>query len=533
MSFFMGMFGGMASSVDKALNESFDDLDKRLGKLSDRTLNKLEIEKPRFDAEFRENDQKVQYLANQLNINGGTKGMEVLHSLIQQETWAGAQAMVPDIVKKLKLNGLKAGDTYLPIADYNVDGKRIAPSSKQLAEQVTVPMAIPNYEGNMSVALQGSGLNLLNFITRGEANASNYAKNYIQTDLALAGYSKEDLAGLTYGELPPALQIDVDKFDLLLGESMENDLKLITGRIDNLMNAGENENKEEIDELTKEKNNLTTIIANTVKGDFTETNTRNTVNTTTEQISARLGVELVLNPNGIGFQSYKGKVENFNTAVAAGVEYGSLAEWAHSTNPETGGRASTTSSHKPLRGASARGFLTEDQIKFFDANAKKFVTKSGFGDENAYEPNRFLSLAAINGMRVKKITRAMIAENPSLDLNHGEAYMVMDGMYPFDDTLRKDPKKNIVGNDNNTGNDETNTDTVFRELTTKFADIKNDNTISKKKQSSLMGLQARKIRNFILDNNPGMPKDQIDIQWKRMTNNTPWESKWGSLYEKK
>ena len=227
-SFGMGLLEGLAKSTTKGVNDAMNDLDDRVSRLSEKKINREINERGRFDEDFRGNEEEIKFLANQLNVNGGTRGMEVLHSLINKESWTGAKALVPSIVKRLNSNGLVAGDTYMPLGE-TVDGYKI-PSSKQLANLITIPMNI----GDDSLdddALKGTGMGILNIFARGEDNVAKYVSNRIKADRALAGASnlKPD-----FGELSAASDINVDKFDLQLGQSYAADLKLIRGRIDQL-----------------------------------------------------------------------------------------------------------------------------------------------------------------------------------------------------------------------------------------------------------------------------------------------------------
>lgn len=154
--------------------------------------------------------------------------MEVLHSLINKEGWTGTKAIVPSIVKRLNSNGLIAGETYMPLGQ-NEEGYKI-PSSKQLANLITIPMNIGDDSLDKD-ALKGTGMGILNIFSRGEDKVAEYVSKRIKADRALAGASnlKPD-----FGELSAASDITVDKFDLQLGQSYAADLKLIRGRIDQL-----------------------------------------------------------------------------------------------------------------------------------------------------------------------------------------------------------------------------------------------------------------------------------------------------------
>ena len=230
-SFGIGLLEGLAKSSSKGINDAMNDLDNRVSRLSEKKINREINERGRFDKDFQGNEEQIKFLANQLNANGGTRGMEVLHSLINKEGWTGTQALVPSIVKRLNSNGLVAGDTYMPLGE-TIDGYKI-PSSKQLTNLITIPMNI----GDDSLdedALKGTGMGILNIFARGEDNVAKYVSRRIKADRALAGASnlKPD-----FGELSVASDINVDKFDLQLGKSYAADLKLIRGRIDQL---GEN-----------------------------------------------------------------------------------------------------------------------------------------------------------------------------------------------------------------------------------------------------------------------------------------------------
>ena len=132
-SFGMGLIEGLATSTTKSVNDAMNDLDGRISRLSEKKINREINEKSRFNKEFQGNEEQIKFLANQLNVNGGTDGMRILHSIINKESWAGAQVQVPRIVEKLVANGMDATN-YLTQGKglTDVEGKKL-PNSKSLA----------------------------------------------------------------------------------------------------------------------------------------------------------------------------------------------------------------------------------------------------------------------------------------------------------------------------------------------------------------------------------------------------------------
>tara|TARA_R110000824_G_scaffold310906_1_gene498170 strand:+ start:2532 stop:4007 length:1476 start_codon:yes stop_codon:yes gene_type:complete len=398
-SFGMGLLEGLAKSTTKGVNDAMNDLDDRVSRLSEKKINREINERGRFDEDFRGNEEEIKFLANQLNVNGGTRGMEVLHSLINKESWTGAKALVPSIVKRLNSNGLVAGDTYMPLGE-TVDGYKI-PSSKQLANLITIPMNI----GDDSLdddALKGTGMGILNIFARGEDNVAKYVSNRIKADRALAGASnlKPD-----FGELSVASDINVDKFDLQLGQSYAADLKLIRGRIDQL-------GEEAPEALIAEEKRFASLISNIGDKQLTVAQQKSTKGSYESMLSSYANIGGRLEYDG-SWNSVNKKAVNAGIASDFSTKFKDTVMWAKSVN----GRGENQQT--------ARGFIPATLANEFSKISDTFFDKP-------IEPNTMIELAARNGIDVMRVSKEMIATGDYEDKNNGNPYIVATGKIEFD-----------------------------------------------------------------------------------------------------
>lgn len=403
-SFGLGLLEGLAKSGAKGINDAMDDLDGKISRLSEKRMNKVTTEQARWNKDFAANEEQIKYLANQLNINGGKDGMRLLHSLINKETFEGAKAIIPSIVKKLSLNGMDATN-YLTQGKglTTLDGKKL-PTTKSLTNLVTIPMNIPDMD--VGTALEGSGANILNIFTRANDNIAKYTQRTIKSDMALAGITGE---APTFRELPAADSLTINKFDLLLGESYGKDLKLITARIDSLTNSDPIANKEEINKLTIMQDSVRALIMNT--GDKPATDAG--VKMASSQYSNQAGITLGINQTMINgeWNTLEAKSSNSKMAADIGTVNSGHLKWAKST-----GRASLNDPKNS--NATARGFIP---ASFHE----KIRNSEGYDLENALEPNQFLMIASSNLLNVKRITKEMIAKDETLDINNGNPYLTV------------------------------------------------------------------------------------------------------------
>ena len=403
-NFARGLVEGFAKSSAKGINDAMDDLDGKISRLSEKRMNKVTTEQARWKKDFAENEEQIKYLANQLNINGGKDGMRLLHSLINTETFEGAKNVIPSIVKKLSLNGMDATN-YLTQGKglTTLDGKKL-PTAKSLTNLVTLPMNIPDMD--MGTALEGSGANILNIFTRANDNVAKYAQRTIKSDMALAGVTGETP---TFRELPAAESLTIDKFDLLLGQSYANDLKIITARIDNLTNADPIRNKDEIDKLKTMQDSTRALIMHTGDKPVTDAGVKSASSEYSNQAGITLGIKQSM-ING-EWNTLEAKSSNSKMAADIGTVNSGHLKWAKST-----GRASLNDPKNA--NATARGFIP---ASFHE----KIRNSEGYDLENALEPNQFLMIASKNLLNVKRITKEMIAKDETLDINNGNPYLTV------------------------------------------------------------------------------------------------------------
>ena len=403
--FALGLVEGLAKSTTKGVNDAMNDLDGRISRLSEKKINREINERSRFDKDFQGNEQEIKFMANQLNANGGTRGIEVLHSLINTETFAGAKAILPSIVEKLNRNGLVAGDTYMPLGT-TTDGQKI-PTSKQLANLITIPMNIGD-DADFAKGLEGTGMGILNIFSRGEDRVSNYINKRVKMDRTLAGVNniKTD-----YGELSAASDINIDKFDLQLGKSYAGDLKLIRGRIDQLGNKAPQT-------LIDQEKKISVLVENISDKQYTIPQQIRTKGSYEASLSKYANIDGRLELDG-SWNSANKKYKNSGIASSFANKFKDLAVWSKSVN----GRNSSTK-------LTARGIIPE-------TSSSNFTNLSDSVFDQKLEPNTFLEYASQSGMDVKKVTKEMIKTGEYQDLNDGQPYLTIGDKIDFDSAEMK------------------------------------------------------------------------------------------------
>jgi len=250
-SFTRGLFTGLAKSSAKSIQDAMDDLDGRLSRLSEKRMARTTTEQARHRQDFRENEEEMKSLVAAL----GPEGAGIMHSLINENSYNGAKAIVPLVVKKMQDTKLSAAQ----ILNYKAADGSTPPSIKQLTDLVTIPMNIPDLD--YGKALEGSGSHILNIFTNSEDGISKYAKKYIETDAALSGatFDKVD-----YGEIGTAGTLTVDRFELGLTNNLKDNLTKLRA-------AGENEKDPKKKKEYKERAHVIEVtIANRTDKPLTE-----------------------------------------------------------------------------------------------------------------------------------------------------------------------------------------------------------------------------------------------------------------------
>ena len=493
-SFGLGLLEGLATSSSKGINDAMDDLDGKISRLSEKRMNKVTTEQARWNKDFANNEEQIKYLANQLNINGGKDGMRLLHSLINTESFEGAKAIIPSIVQKLSLNGLDATN-YLTNGKglTALDAKKL-PNAKSLTNLITLPMNVPDMD--VGTALEGSGANILNIFTRANDNVAKYAQRTIKSDMALAGLSE---GAPTFAELPASENLAIDKFDLQLGKSYENDLKIITARIDSLTKSDALANKDQINKLKTVQDTTRSMIIGTSDKALTPSAQKSASSQFSNQRGLSLGIKQSM-ING-DWNTLEAKSAGSKDAADTGTINADHLKWAKSF-----GRASLNDKKNP--NATARGIIPEtfhDKIR----NGESYDLNSNMN------PFQFLMIASANGLNVKRITKEMISKDDTLDLNNGNPYLTISH-------LRKDPPSNPSIKFNNTITDEKNiTDVSGADADTQL------NSIVVAFRNNRSSTQARK---FVSWANTFQPNTTI-LQRKQMFENKfgyTWDSVQGA-----
>ena len=218
--FALGLVEGLAKSTTKGVKDAMDDLDGRLSRLSEKRLARATTEQARYKQDFQGNENDMKSLVAAL----GKDGEGIMHSLITSNGWNGTKALIPQIVKKMANTNMSASQVLKFKA---ADGSN-APSIKQLSDLVTIPLNMPDLD--MGTSLEGSGSHILNIFTNSEDGIQNYAKKYIQTDMALAGVSNKTT---NYGELSASGATTVDRFELGLTNNLKDNLLKINAAVEN------------------------------------------------------------------------------------------------------------------------------------------------------------------------------------------------------------------------------------------------------------------------------------------------------------
>lgn len=243
-SFGIGLLEGLAKSTSKGINDAMNTLDDRVSRLSEKRINRQINEQGRFDKDFRNNEEEMKSLVAAL----GPDGAGIMHTLINENSYNGAKAIVPLVVKKMGETNMSASQ----ILKYKAADGSTPPSVKQLANLVTVPLNMPDLDAGTS--LEGSGTHILNIFSNSEDGVSKYANRRIKSDMALAGVSNKTT---NYGELSAAGTLTVDRFELGMSNNLKENLKKINAAI---VSAEEGSSKQK--ELKNRKYQLETTINN-------------------------------------------------------------------------------------------------------------------------------------------------------------------------------------------------------------------------------------------------------------------------------
>lgn len=407
-SFLEGLVTGTAKSVSRGVQGAMDDFDDRLSRLSEKRIQKMTTEKARFDRDFRENEKEIKFLANLLNSNGGKRGMEVLQSIIRKEGGIeGAKAIIPSIVEKINLENTTA-EKYLKLPEIQGDGSRRIVTSKQLANSITIPIS-QGVDFDYGTALQGSGMNLLNIFSNAEKGVADYAKKYVETDLALSGV---DLKNLTkdFGETPPAQDITIDRFDLQLGANLKSNLALVEARL---------RNTDTTDPSYNQLKNLSIELAATIKNNADKVPGGAALRTQTNSFNAQLADFLRINNRFVGgeYQLLDTKTNNSDLAATYATQLSQY--FVMSKLPK----------HRGKNNAPARGYIPETEKNNIGELSQNLVKYN-----QPMNSQQFLRIAATNGLNVVFVTKEMINDPDSdyYDADGRDPYMTVKGKINFD-----------------------------------------------------------------------------------------------------
>tara|TARA_R100001509_G_scaffold118785_1_gene73162 strand:+ start:2200 stop:3744 length:1545 start_codon:yes stop_codon:yes gene_type:complete len=505
-SFTRGLFKGLAQGTTKGVQDAMDTLDSRLSRLSDKRINKITTELPRYKKDLQENEEQIKMLAGLLNTNDGTRGMEVLHSLIVNEGWEKTKVLVPQIHSKLVSNGRKIGEGYMPLSYIDETGDRKIPTSRSLANLITMPLNVPSSQVD-DEALKGSGFSLLNMITGGTNNVERYASKRLAQDMAFAGVSKKDL-DFKFEKLPTAGKVKIDEFDLQLGKSFASDLKLINARIDSIEMQNDPKNKPELDKLKKLAFKTRTIISNLGEKELSESAVRQNRNVMTDLTNNAFEAKMTLSTSG-QWQSIPALKDRADKAISLGNQITDNLKWAHSK-----GRSDISSKNL---GATARGFLTDDlKNKLKNADMLKF-------DNFAYDPTTFSLIAAENGHQTVRVTKEMIGDGTGAyaDLNNGQPYLLIGKKIKITPNLRTEKKTNI-SNDSaiNSDDEQTTTD----DFTKQWENLTKTGSSNARKRTL-----AHSIRNFLLSKGISYSEQELKTEFRTITGANWIDSNFGDI----
>ena len=510
--FIEGLGTGLATSAQRGVQDAMDDYDDRIQRIARTRVSKAEEESKRWTKEFTENDEEIKSLVAQLNQNGSNRGIEVLHSLISKNGYGYAKTVVPEITSKLVRTGMVVEDLF-NLPEIKDDGSYVIPTNKQLANKITIPMDVGVRDLDLNTALEGSGMNILNIFSRGRNNALAQAKKYVETELALSGYSADKLQ-TDFGELPmPAIpDIKLDRFELLLNQSYTKDLDLINAKLEKM-----NKDDKGYNELKQRAEKLEIIIANTndkpiVPGSANEKRVTNILQDSLGQ-ALRLNARILEGQwQEIGTKTNNGRVANTYGITLAGL-------LALSKEPKN------------------RGTNNAPMLGYIDRNIKSLIadpnTASIIPYDEPIDAMQFLSYAAGNLLRVKVITREMIKNDSSLDRNKdGSPYFVIDGQIDYDrQQFAADSKKNNksgLPNKDVVSKDDNQIPNIMDNKT--LSDTLNDMVINFKENNNSATV-AGQIANFILRHtNATLTEQQLKDKFKEITG-VDWQANFGNILD--
>ena len=411
-SFAQGIITGLAKSTARGVQGAMDDFDDRLSRLSEKRLQKMTTEKARFDRDFRENETEIKFLANLLNSNGGKRGMEVLQGIIKKEGGLeGAKLIVPQIVEKINLENTTA-EKYFGLPEIKADGSKKRVTAKQIANDITIPIS-QGIDFDYGTALQGSGMNILNIFANAKNNVADYAKKYVETDLAVSGLDLKSL-NQNFGDMPPAPDIKIDRFDLQLGANLSKNLQLVNARLRNT-----DKTDPSFEKLSNLKSELEIEIENTADKTPTTSILRTTSNTWTGELSKFLKINHRM-VNG-EYQLLDTKSKNSDLANT----YASTL-----TNYLVMSKASK---HRGKLNAPVRGYIPDSQKNNINQLSRELIDY-----DTPLNAQQFLRTAASNGLNVVFVTKAMINDENGAyydqdgDFNNGDPYMTVNGVISYD-----------------------------------------------------------------------------------------------------
>jgi len=525
MSFGLGFLEGLSKTATKGIQDSMDDFDRRISRLSEKRLVKAEAEQTRYNKDLKDNEQEIKYLANLLNQNGGTRGMEVLQGLIQKEGGlTGAKNVIPSIVSKLTNNGMTAvnylttqGSTFANVDDEN----RVIPTYKMLARDITIPMNIPDLDAG--TALQGSGMNILNLFSKGQDNAMKYAQKRVSSDMALAGYSPDAFKD-KIAETPASPKVNYSLFDLQLGADIKKNLVLINSRLDHL---DPKNNKDEYEKLTLLRREGEITVQNLEDKPLSINQAKTNTAFLTQKLASYFGVKSrIINAGAYSVWQNEGdKTANSVLAQNTALRFGDLITEATKVENREGGKA---------RGATMRFYIPDN------SNNKKNIKKGVFNKWN--EPLHYdygFKLAATNGLNVRMVTAEMIKNGDALHTikDATSPYFVMGKPISYSKTDGGGGTPKLDLNKNPINNDAKKTNTIDSNANVEVLNKKiNDQLVAFRTDKN--AVNARAYINGIFKRNQisdsSITTDSIDVDmykayFKQATNMDWDDDKFGTI----
>ena len=251
--------------------------------------------------------------------------------------------------------------------------------------------------------------------------------------------------------------------------------------------------------------------------EFTDSSRRQNYNIMTDLTNDFFQAGMTLNPSTQQWMTPKALFKRGEAAKSLANQITGELEWAFKRGA---GRSTLTG---PNNGATARGFLTDDlKNKLKNAETLKF-------DNFAYEPTQFAMIAAQNGYRLERVTKAMIAKSKKdgdgeyEDKNNGEGYLIFGDTIKAPIEKRTEKKIDIVSEDN--GNEETSIDQEISSFTTAWNSKKKDNA-----NNSTLRLEAKAFIKMLTNKEPNINKDRALSLFTTMTGGDPWiASKYGNI----